>query len=70
MSLSFFRFLSRVPLTALYVVSDVLYVLLAYVIRYRMTVIDTNLKRSFPEKSDTERRQIAKIFTETSRTCW
>ncbi|WP_138990383.1 lysophospholipid acyltransferase family protein [Larkinella sp. C7] len=62
MSLSFFRFLSRVPIAALYVVSDVLYYLLAYVIRYRKTVIDTNLKRSFPEKSDTERRQIAKKF--------
>ncbi|MGM9508389.1 lysophospholipid acyltransferase family protein [Larkinella sp. GY13] len=62
MSLSFFRFLSRVPIAALYVVSDVLFYLLAYVIRYRKTVIDTNLKRSFPEKSDTERRQIAKKF--------
>ena len=62
MTLSFFRFLSSVPIAALYVVSDVLYYLLAYVIRYRKTVIDTNLKRSFPEKSDTERRQIAKKF--------
>ena len=62
MTLFFFRLLSRVPITALYVVSDVLYYLLAYVIRYRKKVIDSNLKRSFPEKSDTERRQIAKNF--------
>jgi KDO2-lipid IV(A) lauroyltransferase len=62
MKLSFFRFFSRIPIAILYLVSNVLYYLLAYVIRYRRSVIDTNLKRSFPEKSDAERRQIAKKF--------
>lgn len=62
MTLSFFRFLSKLPIAVLYVLSDVLYFLLAYLIRYRKKVIDTNLKRSFPEKSDTERSLIAKKF--------
>ncbi|RRB06585.1 lysophospholipid acyltransferase family protein [Larkinella rosea] len=62
MTLSFFRFLSKLPIAVLYVFSDVLYFLLAYLIRYRKHVIDTNLKRSFPDKSDTERQLIAKKF--------
>lgn len=44
----FFRLLSRLPLSVLYVVSDLLYFLLARLIRYRRTVIRTNLQASFP----------------------
>ncbi|GAB3900837.1 lysophospholipid acyltransferase family protein [Larkinella knui] len=62
MTLFFFRLFANVPIAALYIISDVLYFLLAYLIRYRKKVIDTNLKRSFPKKSDTERRYIAKKF--------
>ncbi|MGV3560855.1 lysophospholipid acyltransferase family protein [Larkinella arboricola] len=62
MTLYFFRILSRLPLPVFYAIANVLYYLLAYVIGYRKEVILTNLKRSFPEKSDAEHRRIAKKF--------
>lgn len=62
MLLFFFRLLTRIPIGVYYVLADLLYYLLAYVIRYRKKVILTNLKRSFPGKSDTEHQQIAKNF--------
>ncbi|MFD1142916.1 lysophospholipid acyltransferase family protein [Larkinella insperata] len=62
MTLYFFRILSRLPITVFYAIADFLYYLLAHVIGYRKEVILTNLKRSFPEKSDAERRRIAKKF--------
>ncbi|MFC5408734.1 lysophospholipid acyltransferase family protein [Larkinella bovis] len=62
MILFFFRFFSRLPISVLYGIANVLYYLLAYVIRYRKKVIETNLKRSFPEKPDVEIRQLAKKF--------
>lgn len=58
----FFRFLSRLPLSVLYGISDVLSFLLHYVIRYRRQVINENLRLSFPEKSTAEIQQITKGF--------
>jgi Kdo2-lipid IVA lauroyltransferase/acyltransferase len=50
------------PLRVLYVVSDFMYLLLYYFPSYRRNVVDTNLKNSFPEKSDEERKIIAKKY--------
>ncbi|WP_420150057.1 lysophospholipid acyltransferase family protein [Spirosoma sp.] len=58
----FFRFLSRLPFSILYGISNVLYFLLLHIIRYRRQVIQENLKLSFPEKSAAEINQIAKGF--------
>lgn len=58
----FFRLLSRLPLPILYGISDVLSFLLLHVIRYRRAVVLENLMLSFPEKSSTEIKQIAKGF--------
>ncbi len=58
----FFRLLSRLPLRFLYVVSDFLYYLLLYVVRYRRRVVLENLRLSFPEKTATEIQAIAKGF--------
>ena len=58
----FFRFLSRLPLRVLYGISDVLYVLMRYVIRYRRRVILENLRLSFPEKSDADIQHITNGF--------
>ena len=58
----FFRFLSRLPFGVLYGISDVLYFLMRYVIRYRRQVILANLRLSFPEKSDRSIQQIANGF--------
>ncbi len=54
--------LAALPLPVLYAVADGLYFLLAYALRYRGRVVQENLRRSFPEKSDAERRRIGRAF--------
>lgn len=54
--------LSSLPLSILYVVSDFLYFMQNYVIKYRKKVVLENLTNSFPEKSEKEINQIAKDF--------
>ena len=56
------RLLALLPLRCLYLISGLLYVLLCYVVRYRREVVRENLRRSFPEKTERERRQIARKF--------
>jgi len=58
----FFRLLSKLPLGLLYGLSDILYFLMLYVVRYRHTVIQENLRISFPEKSKIELKAITKGF--------
>ncbi len=50
------------PLRILYVFSDLLFLVLFYFPSYRRKVVATNLKNSFPEKSETELRIIEKKF--------
>ena len=50
------------PLRVLYIFSDLLYFVLFYFPSYRRKVVITNLKNSFPEKSETELRIIEKKF--------
>ena len=57
-----FKFLSRLPISILYGISDVLYFLMRYVIRYRKQVILENLRLSFPEKSETDIQRIMHGF--------
>ena len=55
--------LSRLPLGVHYWLSDwILFPLLYYVARYRRKTVDKNLRNAFPEKSEQERRQIARAF--------
>jgi KDO2-lipid IV(A) lauroyltransferase len=54
--------LSLLPMSLLYVLSDCFYFLVAKVVRYRHGVIWKNLTESFPEKDDTELRQIENDF--------
>lgn len=54
--------LSRLPLSVLYLLSDVLYVLVYYVIGYRKKVVKQNLRNAFPEKSEAALKQIRKDF--------
>lgn len=49
---------SLLPLRVHYAIADVLYVLIAHVVKYRRRVIMKNLACSFPEKSDEERYRI------------
>lgn len=50
------------PFWIMYIFSDLLYYILYYIIGYRRKVVATNLKNSFPEKTDEERKVIEKKF--------
>jgi len=50
------------PLRVLYLFSDLLYLVLYYVIKYRRNVVEANLRNSFPEKSADELSDIARRF--------
>jgi KDO2-lipid IV(A) lauroyltransferase len=54
--------LSLLPLRVLYLLSDFLTALTWYVIGYRKKVVLDNLRISFPEKSEKERKTIARKF--------
>lgn len=56
------KLFSRLPLGILYVVSDVFFVLNYYLVGYRRNVIFTNIRNSFPEKSENEIKKIQKQF--------
>jgi Kdo2-lipid IVA lauroyltransferase/acyltransferase len=53
---------SILPFRLLYAVSDMLFFLLYHVFRYRKKTVEDNLKLVFPEKSESERKQITKEF--------
>jgi len=65
--------ITLLPLRVLYLFSDIFFVILYYVIGYRRKVVATNLRNSFPEKSEAERkiierrfyRHLADLFVET-----
>lgn len=52
--------LSVLPLRVLYILSDIIFVLLYYIIGYRKKVVKYNLKLSFPEKAPEELLKIEK----------
>ena len=56
------KLLSKLPLRALYVLSDLVYPLLYYVIRIRRETVLANLRHSFPDKSPQEIKRLAKAF--------
>ena len=45
---------SLLPFSILYVLSDFIYLIVYYLIGYRKNVVRENLKRSFPDKTDSE----------------
>ncbi len=57
-----FKALSRLPFRVLYALSDVCYLFVYHIGRYRRSVVRTNLANSFPEKSAAEQRRIARDF--------
>lgn len=50
------------PMRVLYILSDILYFPLYYVVRYRRKVVRNNLTESFPEKKRNEIEKIEKAF--------
>jgi KDO2-lipid IV(A) lauroyltransferase len=53
------RLLSYLPLPALYILADILFVLLFHLLRYQRKLILENLSRAFPDSSRTAVRQMA-----------
>ena len=58
----FLYLFSLLPQFVLYRISDLVYLLLYYVIGYRRKVVSGNLAIAFPEKTQEERTRIAKQF--------
>jgi len=54
--------ISLLPFRVLYLLSDLLYFILYLVFRYRKRVVLDNLRVAFPEKTEKERRAIARRF--------
>lgn len=50
------------PMRALYVLSDILYVLIYKIAGYRVKVVRRNITASFPDKSKAEWRQLERRF--------
>ncbi|HLX90402.1 MAG TPA: lysophospholipid acyltransferase family protein [Puia sp.] len=62
LALPFIYLLSVSPFWLLYFISDLIYILLYYVIGYRKEIVLQNLRNAFPEKSDAEIRVLCKKF--------
>lgn len=58
----FLWLLSLLPLRVLYLLSDAVYGILYYIVGYRKDVVMQNLTRVFPEKTEQEKKKIAKKF--------
>ena len=56
------RFLAGAPLGFLYLISDIAYPILYYIIRYRRRLVRENLCGSFPENSPKDIDRIEKAF--------
>jgi KDO2-lipid IV(A) lauroyltransferase len=58
-----FMFLvSLMPFRVLYILSDILFFFVFYLVKYRRKVVQINLINSFPEKTSSERYEIEKKF--------
>lgn len=54
--------LALLPLAILYLLSDILFVLIYAIFRYRRDIVRQNLNNAFPEKTSKEKKQIAFKF--------
>lgn len=62
LALPFIYLISILPFSVLYAVSDGLYFLIYRVLGYRKAVVMSNLRNSFPEKTDAEIKAITKAY--------
>ena len=57
------RTLSLLPLPILYGLADYfIYPILRYIVRYRLKLVQKNIRLSFPQKTPTEHKQIIQEF--------
>lgn len=54
--------ISLLPFRLLFLIADLLYFILYYLVKYRRNVVTTNLQNAFPEKTPAEREEIARKF--------
>src|ERR1035437_4708828 len=59
---AFFYVLSLLPWRVIYFISDIAYCIIYYIIRYRRQIVLDNLTIAFPEKTEQEKKVIAKEF--------
>lgn len=57
-----FYFISILPMFILFIISDIIFVVLYYVVKYRRDVVFNNLKNSFPDENEQELKIIEKEF--------
>jgi KDO2-lipid IV(A) lauroyltransferase len=58
----FLYLISLLPFWFLYLISDVLFVVIFYIVHYRRNVVQQNLANAFPEKSAKERQDIERKY--------
>lgn len=56
------KLLARLPLSILYIVSDLAYLVVYYLVRYRRPVVRVNLTSAFPDKNLREIKKIEKKY--------
>lgn len=56
----FLKLVARLPFPVIYFLSDILYFVVFYIVKYRKEVVLQNLKNSFPEKTTQEIKTIRK----------
>ena len=62
LSVGLLKLVSFLPFWFFYIASDVIYLLAWYVVGYRKKVVLENLRNSFPQKTEDERKLIAKKY--------
>jgi Kdo2-lipid IVA lauroyltransferase/acyltransferase len=60
--LPFIYLLSILPFRVLYSISDFLFIIIFHGLKYRRTVVDTNLRNAFPEKSEKDLYAISRSY--------
>lgn len=56
------KLISFLPFKLLYFIGDLIYLIVYYIVRYRVNVVRENIQHAFPEKTEQERRKIEKKF--------
>ena len=62
LSLPFLIFFSVLPFRVLYILSDLLFPVIYYLVGYRKKVVFDNIRNAFPEKTEEEVELLAKKF--------
>ena len=57
--------LALLPFCVIYLISDIIYFVIFYLVRYRRRVVRKNLRNSFPDKSEKDILDIEKKFYKT-----